>query len=300
MSIQSQSNPPQRFYGPAKAQPLRATVIEKRGGIGTGQVFDSHCHPQMAQYNEDREEMLKRAEDAGVFMICVGVDYETSKLGIELAQKHENIWASVGLHPNDNLNEKFDSMIYHTLLQKKKVVAFGEIGLDYYRTEKPEDQKFQKERFVQQLELAKDLKKPLILHCRDGRSGSMGPAYRDMISILNFKFRILNFPLRGVVHSFTGNVEEAKQFLDLGLYLGFNGIITFARQYDEVVRTTPLEKILLETDAPYLTPEPYRGKRNEPSYVIEVAKKIAELKNEPLERVIEQTTKNCQKLFNIV
>lgn len=259
-------------------------------------IFDSHCHPQMAQYDKDREEMLKRAKDAGVFMICVGVDYETSKQGIELAQKHENIWASVGLHPNDNLSERFNSMIYHTISQEPKVVAFGEIGLDYYRTEKAEDQKFQKERFIQQLELAKELKKPLILHCRDGKSGSTGPAYRDMVEILSQGYASNG----GVIHSFTGNAEEAKQFLDLGLYLGFNGIITFARQYDEVVRATPLDKILLETDAPYLTPKPYRGKRNEPAYVIEVAKKVAELKNESLERVIEQTTNNCQKLFNIV
>lgn len=259
-------------------------------------IFDSHCHPQMAQYGEDREEMLKRAEDAGVFMICVGTDLETSRQAIELAQKNEGMWASVGLHPNDNLDEQFEPEKYRDLLQQEKVVAFGEIGLDYYRTEKPEDQKFQKERFVQQLELAKELKKPLILHCRDGKSGSTGPAYRDMIEILGRGYAING----GVIHSFTGTTEEAKQFLNLGLHFGFNGIITFARQYDEVVRATPLEKILLETDAPYLTPEPYRGKRNEPAYVVEVAKKIAELKNESLEKVVEQTTKNCQKLFNIV
>lgn len=277
-------------------------------------IFDSHCHPQMAQYDKDREEVVARALRAGISMICVGTDLETSKQAIELAQKTEspsssegfgraNIWASVGLHPNDNLNEKFNSMIYHTLLREPKVIAFGEIGLDYYRTEKPEDQKFQKERFIQQLELAKELKKPLILHCRDlpaGRqvaiSGSTGPAYYDMIEILNRGYATNG----GVTHSFTGNAEEAKQFLKLGLHFGFNGIITFAREYDEVIRAMPLEKILLETDAPYLTPEPYRGKRNEPSYVIEVAKKLAEIKNESLEKVIEQTTENCKKLFGLL
>lgn len=258
-------------------------------------IFDSHCHPQMEQYDKDREEMLQRALKEGVFMICVGVDYESSKQGIELAQKHENIWASVGLHPNDNLNEIFEPEKYRDLLQKEKVVAFGEIGLDYYRTEKLEDQKFQKERFIQQLELARELKKPLILHCRDGKSGSTGPAYRDMIEILGEGYAING----GVVHSFTGNIEEARQFLDLGLHLGFNGIITFARQYDEIVKEIPLKRIILETDAPFLTPEPYRGKRNEPVYVTEVAKKIAELKNESLEKVIEQTTENCRQLFKI-
>ncbi len=259
-------------------------------------IFDSHCHPQMAQYDKEREEMIARALRAGVSMICVGTDLETSRQAIELAQKHEGIWATVGLHPNDNLNEKFDSMIYHTILQEPKVVAFGEIGLDYYRTEKPEDQKFQKERFIEQLELAKELKKPLILHCRDGKSGSTGPAYRDMIEILRRGYAING----GVVHSFTGSLDEAKQFLDLGLYLGFNGIITFARQYDEIVREVPLDRILLETDAPFLTPEPHRGKRNEPAFVAEVAKKIAELKNESLEKIIEQTTENCRKLFGVL
>lgn len=258
-------------------------------------IFDSHCHPQMVQYNKDRKEVIARALRARVSMICIGTDLETSKQAIELAQKHEGMWASVGLHPNDNLNEKFEPEKYRELLQQEKVVAFGEIGLDYYRTEKPEDQKFQKERFVQQLELAKELKKPLILHCRDGKSGSTGPAYRDMIEILNRGYAING----GVMHSFTGTTQEAKQFLDLGLCLGFNGIITFARQYDEIIREVSLDRILLETDAPYLTPKPHRGKRNEPAYVIEVAKKLAELKNETYEKVVEQTTKNCQNLFNI-
>ena len=139
------------------------------------------------------------------------------------------------------------------------------------------------------------MKKPLILHCRDGKSGSTGPAYSDMFEILGQGYAING----GVVHSFTGTSKEAKQFLDLGLYLGFNGIITFARQYDEIVREVPLERIILETDAPFLTPEPYRGKRNEPAYVVEVAKKLAELKNESLEKVIEQTTENCKQLFKI-
>ncbi len=259
-------------------------------------IFDSHCHPQMAQYDKDREEVIDRALKDGVFMICVGTDLETSRQAIELAQKHEGVWASVGLHPNDNLNEKFEPEKYRELLQKEKVVAFGEIGLDYYRTEKPEDQKFQKERFVQQLELAKELKKPLILHCRDGKSRSTGPAYRDMIEILNRGYAVNG----GVVHSFMGTIDEAKQFLNLGFYLGFNGIVTFARQYDEIVREISLDKILLETDAPFLTPEPHRGKRNEPVYVIEVAKKIAELKRESYEKVVEQTTKNCRKLFNLL
>ena len=286
--------------------------------------IDSHCHPQMSQYDADREEVIKRAEEAGIGMICVGTDSETSKKAVELAQKHNDptslklrragIWATVGLHPNDNLGEKFDEKEYEELLKQDKVVAMGEIGLDYYRTTEPEDQKFQKDRFVKQLELADKMSKPLILHCRDSRAGpstelragSTGNAYLQMADIFK-KGYAKNC---GVVHSYTGSLDEAKQFLNLGLYLGFNGIITFPPSrkategqvpgmYDEIVRYAPLDQILLETDAPYLTPEPYRGKRNEPLYVIEVAKKIAELKNIFLDEVAAATTENCKRLFKI-
>ena len=258
-------------------------------------IFDSHCHPQFPQY-KDRDEMIKRTLEGGVNMICVGTDLETSKQGIGLAQNHEGIWASVGLHPNDNLNEKFDIMIYHNLLTQPKVVAMGEIGLDYYRTTDPKDQEFQKNRFEEQLDLAVRVGIPLILHSRDAGKGSIGTVHSDMISILKN-----NPPIKlGVAHSFTGNADYAKKYLELGFCLGFNGIITFARQYDEVVKYVPLESILLETDAPFLTPEPYRGQVNEPLYVKEVAKKVAEFKNVSLEKVIEQTTENCRKLFNIL
>ncbi len=258
-------------------------------------IFDSHCHPQMNQYDEDRDEMIRRAFEAGVSMICVGVDLESSKSAIELAAKHQGMWATVGLHPNDNLDEDFNPLDYEELLKMPKVVAMGEIGLDYYRTEKPEDQKFQTERFEYQLGVATKMKKPLILHCRDSKAGSTGRAYPQMFDILKSGYADNG----GVVHSYTGSLDEAKKLLDLGLYLGFNGIITFARQYDEIVKYAPLDRILLETDAPYLTPEPYRGKRNEPANVVEVAKKLAQLKNESFEKVAEQTTENCRKLFDL-
>lgn len=258
-------------------------------------MIDSHCHPQFPQYDKDRDEMIKRALDGGVQMICVGTDLEMSRKAIELAQKHNGIWASVGLHPNDNLGEEFDGKAYEELLKQDKVVAMGEIGLDYYRTTETEEQEEQRKTFIKFLELAKKVKKPLILHCRDARAGSTGKAYPDMIDILKNGYAKNG----GVVHSYAGSLEEAKRFLNLGFYLGFNGIITFARQYDEIVKYVPLDRILLETDAPYLTPEPYRGQRNEPLYVIEVAKKIAELKNISVEEVTEQTTKNTIKLFNL-
>ncbi|MEK9157593.1 MAG: TatD family hydrolase [Patescibacteria group bacterium] len=256
-------------------------------------IFDSHCHPQLAQYDADREEVIRRAQASNTSLICIGTDIDTSKQAIELAQKYEGVWATVGLHPNDNLKEEFDIEKYRELLKQPKVVAVGEIGLDYFRTEE-KDQPAQKEKFIKQLELAKSEHFPVVLHSRDSNKGSTGRAYPDMIEILK------QYPeIRGVVHSCTASIDEAKQFLDVGLYLGFNGIITFASQYHEVVKYAPLNKILLETDAPYLTPEPYRGQRNEPAHVIEVAKKVAELKGETLEKVIEQTTLNCKELFQI-
>ena len=258
-------------------------------------IFDSHCHPQFPQYDNDREEMIKRARDAGVFMICIGTDLETSKQGIELAQKTEGMWASVGLHPNDNLDEKFNPEEYEDLLRQDKVVAMGEIGLDYYRTTEDSAKKFQRERFEQQLDVAKRVNVPVIIHSRDAGKGSVGIVHGDLLSILKN-----NLPSRlGVAHSFTGTLEEAKKYLECGFSLGFNGILTFARQYDDVVRYAPLGRILLETDAPFLAPEPYRGKRNESAYIIEVAKKLAELKNISLEKVIEKTTENCKNLFNL-
>ncbi len=256
-------------------------------------LIDSHCHPQSSQYDKDRDEVIKRTLDGGVQMICVGTDLEMSRKAIELAGKYGGIWATVGLHPNDNLDEDFDERTYEELLKKDNVVAMGEIGLDYYRTAEPEDQKFQKERFIKQLELANKLSKPIILHCRDSKAGSTGKAYPQMADILKNGYAKNG----GVVHSYTGSLEEAKQFLNLGLYLGFNGIVTFTRQYDEIVKYAPLDRILLETDAPYLTPEPYRGKRNEPLYIVEVAKKIAELKKKTMEEVAETTTQNTKKLF---
>lgn len=240
--------------------------------------------------------MIARALSAGVSMICVGTDYKTSKAGIELAQQYENMWATIGLHPNDNLGEQFHPEEYEALLKMEKVVGMGEIGLDYYRTTEEGDKNFQRTRFQEQLTLARRVDVPIILHSRDAGKGSTGVVHPDMISILKN-----NLPSkRGVAHSFTGTIDEAKQYLELGFRLGFNGIITFARQYDEMIQYVPLNQILIETDAPYLTPEPYRGQRNESAYIVEVAKKLAELKNIPLDQVIEQTTQNCKKLFEIV
>ena len=223
-------------------------------------------------------------------MICVGTDLETSQKALGLANEYEGIWATAGLHPNDNPGEEFDPENYERLLKETRVVGFGEIGLDYYRTGKAEDQKLQKERFKKQLDLAVKINKPLVIHCRN--------AHHDLIE--NLKLKIENSaPFRGVIHSFTGTKEEAEKYLDLGFYLGFNGIITFADQYDETIKYAPLDRMLLETDAPYLTPLPFRGKRNEPLYVKYVAEKIAQLKSISYDRTSEQTLINTKELFRI-
>ncbi len=275
-------------------------------------VFDSHCHPQFPQYDADRESVLRHASDAGVGMICVGTDLEMSGKAIELAARHEEVWASVGLHPNDNLGEKYDQELYEKLAGHPKVVAIGEVGLDYYRTTDDEKKKFQRERFEQQIELAVKLRKPLIIHCRS--------AHADMIEVLSrYQLSAKSYKLTGVIHSFTGTYADAKTYVELGFHIGLNGIVTFPPSHKaseghgallEAVREIPLERILLETDAPYLTPEPYRGKsssvktsdgraRNEPAYVTYVAEHVARLRGLPVEKVMEQTTQNARELFGM-
>jgi TatD DNase family protein len=248
------------------------------------QIIDTHCHQQFSQYDSDRDEMIRRALDAGVNMICVGVDLETSRQAIALAEQYEGIWASVGLHPNDNLDEKYDQASYEELVTHPKVVAIGEVGLDYYRTTDVDKRIFQKERFTQQLELARAVDKPLIIHCRD--------AHEDMLEMFDSG--------RGVIHSFTGTLEQALLYIERGYYIGLNGIITFTHQYDDVARSIPLEKMLLETDAPYLTPVPYRGKRNEPVYIRETAKIIADIRGISVDEFIVATTNNAKELFSIL
>lgn len=254
-------------------------------------IFDTHCHPQFPQYDKDREGIIRRASNEGVSIICIGTDLRMSEEGITLAQKYKNMWATIGIHPN-GLDDFNGIGNYEKLLKQDKVIAIGEVGLDYYRTSESEKQKVQKEVFEEFINLAVKYNKPMVLHFRDSSKGSAGKAHKDALEILPKN-------IEGVSHSFTGNLAEAKEYVNRGMYLGFNGIITFARQYDEVVKYAPLKNILLETDAPYLTPEPYRGQRNEPLYVMEVAKKVAELKNISIDEVIIKTTQNTINLFKI-
>jgi TatD DNase family protein len=250
------------------------------------QIIDTHCHPQFPQYDSDRQEVIQRALDTGIGMVVVGTDFETSQQAVELAAKYEGIWCSVGLHPNDNLDERYNQSSYEKLAGAPKVVAVGEIGLDYYRTPDREKQVLQKHRFVEQLELAEKVNKPVIIHCRN--------AHADMIELLRSRRG-----LSGIIHSFTGTIDEASHYIELGFCLGFNGIITFTRQYDEVVKRIPLESMVLETDSPYLSPASKRGKRNEPGHILEVAQTVSDLKGMSFDTVVLETTKSARRAFHV-
>lgn len=261
-------------------------------------LFDSHCHLHFPQFDDDREEIINWLKESGIKVVNVGTDLEDSKKAIELAKKYpDQMWASIGLHPNDAPNTDFDYESYKTLAQSNGVVAIGECGLDYFRIKNNElgIKEKQKDIFKKQIELAKELGKPLILHCRP--SAGSQDAYEDVLHILNSYFIIHNSNLTGVSHFFAGSKETAKKFLDLGFYIGFAGPITFAPEYQELVEFVPLDKILIETDAPFAAPAPHRGKRNEPAYVEFVARKIAEWKNTSFDKVAAQTHNNAMILF---
>ncbi len=266
---------------------------------------DIHAHLNFSAFDTDRDEVVKRALDVGVFVINVGTQQETSKSAVELAEKYEKgIYAAIGLHPvhtgksyHDEAElgeggkaftsrgEIFDPFFYEELAKKEKVVAIGECGLDYFRLEEG-TKEVQKKAFIAQIELANKVGKPLILHIRN--------AYQDAYEILKAHSKV-----PADVHFFAGTVDEAKLFLDLGYSLSFTGVITFAKQYEELVRFVPLDRIMSETDCPYVTPVPYRGKRNESLYVQEVVKKIAEIKGEDFEKVCSILVQNAQKFFNL-
>ena len=266
--------------------------------------FDAHTHVQFVAFNNDREEVIKRSLDAGVGMNIVGTQYDTSASAVALAEKHEEVWATIGLHPihtsksfhdkNElgeggkeftSRGEHFDISKYEQLAQSPKVIAIGECGLDYYRLDEATKVK-QKEIFVQHIELANKIGKPLMLHIRN--------AYADALEILKVHAKV-----KGDVHFFAGSWDEAKQFLNLGFTLSFTGVITFTHDYDEVIKNTPLDMLLTETDAPYVTPAPHRGKRNEPMYIPEIVKKIAEIKGVPEEEARSQILLNSQRIFGL-
>ena len=253
-------------------------------------IFDSHAHYDSEQFNEDREALLNSMEANGVGTIVnSGASWDSVTEVVELAHKYPFMYAAVGVHPDEVgelSDERFEYM--KAQCQKEKVVAVGEIGLDYYWDNESHD--VQKKWFIKQLELARELDLPVIIHSRD--------AAADTLEIM----KEYGQGLRGVIHCFSYSIELAREYVKMGYHIGIGGVVTFknGRKLKEIAAEIPLDRILLETDCPYLAPVPFRGKRNDSSYISYVAKEIADLKGITYEEVVAQTEKNGKELFQIV
>lgn len=266
--------------------------------------FDAHTHVQFVAFDEDREEVFARAHEASVGMNLVGTQKDTSAAAVLCAEGQVDVYATIGLHPvhtsksyHDekelgeggkaftSRGEVFDAAVYEDMARSPKVIAIGECGLDYFRLEE-DTKKVQQEAFVAQIELANRLNKPLMLHIRN--------AYEDALEVLKSHAKV-----QGDVHFFAGDWDVAKKFLNLGFTLSFTGVVTFTHDYDEVVENTPLDMILSETDAPYITPVPHRGKRNEPMYIPDIVRKLAELKKIHEEEMRLAILSNAKRVFGI-
>lgn len=292
-------------------------------------LIDTHTHVNLRAFAEDAESTIKRAHDAGVAVINVGTQIDTSRQAVALLEKFDSdLYAVIGLHPSHTFahdfedeeevkfktrEEHFDTDLYRELAQNPRVIGIGECGLDYYRLPTDRDhaeiKQLQRAAFDEQIKLALELDKALCVHCRPS-DGTMD-AYEDLLEIIQEVKAPTPNPspkwggggegLRFEVHCYTGDLTTALKFVELGGYIGLNGILTFDKtgRSEEVVKGLPLESIILETDAPYLTPKSNRGKRNEPSFLPEVAEKIAEWKNVSVEDVATQTTINAKTLFKL-
>lgn len=253
---------------------------------------DIHCHLDFKDYDSDRAEVLVRMKEKGIGAITIGADLESSKRAVEIAEANENVWACIGIHPE--YSSGFPSPdqgegwvgLFEKLVKSTKVVGIGECGLDYFRLENPEQKVFQKKLFESQIQFAIKHNKPLMLHIRD--------AYIDALEILK------NYPsVRGNVHFFAGDVSVVRKFLDLGFTMSFTGVITFTRDYDEIIKYIPQNYIMSETDAPFVAPVPWRGKRNEPAYVVEVVKKLSEIRGENQNALNNSILENFKRVFGI-
>jgi TatD DNase family protein len=258
---------------------------------------DTHCHLDFHTFLDDREQVIQRAQEAGLtYILNPGIDLQTSLTAVRLAETHSCVFAAIGVHPNSALTwEETTLDRLKELANHPKVLAIGEIGLDYYRDRAPHE--LQRKVFWQQLELAAHIWLPVIIHNRDASADILNILV-DWISIVkSVRPTLLERP--GVLHSFSGEERTALLGLQLNFYLGINGPVTFRNAPDlqRIVSTLPLEKLLIETDAPFLAPHPFRGKRNEPMHVIQIARKIAELQGQSLETVANTTTANSQRLF---
>jgi TatD DNase family protein len=262
---------------------------------------DSHCHPENKRFDGDRGDVFARARQAGVStMLAIGngdgPGTGTFDCAIRLAEQYEGVYATVGIHPHEAAlaqGSDFDELA--ALARHPKVIAWGEIGLDYFYDHSPRD--VQQKVFVQQLELAKTAKLPVIIHCRP--SDNSENAWDDLLRLLRENWQ--SSGIAGVMHCFTGTVEQASASLDLGFVLSFAGNITYpkAQNIRDAAAMAPLDRIFIETDCPYLAPVPYRGKRNEPAYVVEVARRISQLRHVSPEEIGLRTTDNFNKFFGL-
>lgn len=274
--------------------------------------FDTHSHMHDKAFDEDREVIIKEMKQKGVGTITVGTGLKESREALALADAHDHVFAAVGLHPADNVLEEYDRDAFLKLASHEKVVAIGECGLDYHYIEnffdgekekkgitwnKDAEADRQKRVFEEQIDLAVEVDKPLMLHGRPSK-GSMD-AYEDMLHMLESAKKKHGEKLRGNAHFFVGNIDIAKRFIDIGFTMSFSGVITFTHDYDDVVRYIPLSMMHAETDSPYATPAPFRGKRNSPLMVQEIVARIAVLREEPFEEVRLQLLENMRQLYKV-
>jgi TatD DNase family protein len=267
-------------------------------------LIDTHSHLNFKAFDDDRDEVIKRSLGEGVWIINASSNYKTSQLAVKISQQYPaGVFASIGLHPincvidlsqdDEDRLEILNIEKYRELAKEKGVVAIGEIGLDYWNEPKGKSKAEifrdkQKEVFLKQMELARELNLPVILHCRK--------AHSDLIRNLDDRHNCVKD--QGVIHCFTGNWEEAQKYMSLGFYLGFNGII-FKFDVEETIKKMPLEKIILETDCPFLSPPELAKQRNEPANVKYIAQRIAEIRSESLEIISQTTTQNAKNLFKL-
>lgn len=253
-------------------------------------AIDTHAHLDFDAYDGDREDVIARARESGVVgIVNVAIDARSSEVSVQLAEQYPDVWATVGVHPHDSETaSEGDFVRLRELGEHPKVVAVGEVGLDYYRDYAPRET--QKRIFRRMLELARELELPVIIHMR--------AAEEDTLAILEEEMKA--GPLRGVFHCFSGDKDVARRVLDLGFHISFCGNLTFRKsRLPEIVREVPIDRLLLETDSPFLTPEPFRGRRNEPAYVHYIARKIAEVKGLSYGEVLARTTQNARALFGM-
>lgn len=267
-------------------------------------LTDTHCHLDYNKFDIDRADVIARANDSGLIrMLVPGLNHKSSKEALRLAESNPSVYAAVGFHPTDL--EEFSAQTFDEVKEiagHPKVVAVGEIGIDYYWVKENEKRAIQRDVLKQQLQFAKEINKPVIIHMREENDAWFGEASVDLMKILEEWQSSLQGSLAekpGVLHSFNGNIETAQKALALNFYLGITGPVTYknANQKREIIRQLPITKILIETDSPFLAPMPFRGKRNEPAYVRHIADKIAEIHLKSPAEIAVITTANAARLF---